>query len=530
MAKRTNRVASVIACVAALGLATGVSANHWELKTKNAVTYATEIFGEGAANLEITLAKDTDTDTDVDSTNDMVEGNAATSVELEMRVPSTMTVGSDSQAVVTFTLTGAAFGDTIGIDDFYTTSNIGIEAGSKMEGRSGDSSVSVRVKPGADIAGATADAAIVGANVVGIVGLRIPSLEGATGLSTAGKSVTVGAEVELYATSATGNFPKEVCRPTTLGREADDTATPPVPAAAPVSGCASDNPTDRPDAQDMVATSKQALTFDGADGTGGDIDLGDRSSLAKVAGKEVTMIQLASLTHTAAEGAKQKNGTDDFTDTDGGDANIEISVSGNLRDGDSVFFDQDGNEKMGDREGLDIANGMAGGVFRLDNAPGTGNVYYMPDGETDMTRTTFTTTFEVVYDETSHISPKAEKGTAPLGYDGVSRQGRAYAIPNAGMDDVGNVRIKCEAGSTAMCTVFLECNGQDGEAFFGELDDQITGGETMVLQAEAIGDVLGDTWAGRLSCDILSSQPASVQVLVRSGEALINNTYVDGAL
>ena len=37
-----------------------------------------------------------------------------------------------------------------------------------------------------------------------------------------------------------------------------------------------------------------------------------------------------------------------------------------------------------------------------------------------------------------------------------------------------------------------------------------------------------DSWNGRLSCDILSSSSVSVQVLVRSNDSLINNTYIGG--
>ena len=79
--------------------------------------------------------------------------------------------------------------------------------------------------------------------------------------------------------------------------------------------------------------------------------------------------------------------------------------------------------------------------------------------------------------------------------------------------------------------MFLDCNEQNGMARFGELGDAIAAGATAHLNETAIGEVLGiDTWAGRLSCDILSavSTPISVQVLVRSGDSPINNTYVDG--
>ena len=36
-----------------------------------------------------------------------------------------------------------------------------------------------------------------------------------------------------------------------------------------------------------------------------------------------------------------------------------------------------------------------------------------------------------------------------------------------------------------------------------------------------------DSWTGRLACDVLSDRDVSVQVLVRSDNSLVNNTYVD---
>ena len=65
----TNRVASVIACVAALGLVTATWAQtddedekaHWQLDVKEPVTYAQEIFGGDATaadNLDLTLNGD----------------------------------------------------------------------------------------------------------------------------------------------------------------------------------------------------------------------------------------------------------------------------------------------------------------------------------------------------------------------------------------------------------------------------------------------------------------------------------------
>ena len=59
MARNTNRVASAFAYVAALGLATGALAAHWEMTVNNPVTYATEIFGgDDPASTGLTLAVD----------------------------------------------------------------------------------------------------------------------------------------------------------------------------------------------------------------------------------------------------------------------------------------------------------------------------------------------------------------------------------------------------------------------------------------------------------------------------------------
>ena len=62
---------------------------------------------------------------------------------------------------------------------------------------------------------------------------------------------------------------------------------------------------------------------------------------------------------------------------------------------------------------------------------------------------------------------------------------------------------------------------------FGDAGE-IARGATLHLMSQGVADVLGvDTWEGRLACDVLSSDAASAQVLVRSGDALVNNTYVD---
>ncbi len=119
----------------------------------------------------------------------------------------------------------------------------------------------------------------------------------------------------------------------------------------------------------------------------------------------------------------------------------------------------------------------------------------------------------------------------------------AFAILNAGLDEVARVRITCEAAGDRVsagvrvpgdrctvfldCTEFLDCNGQDGMEYFGELGSTISAGATTVLHAEDIAEVLGiDSWAGGLSCNVLSYfHKVSVQVLVRHRDQSLHRLF-----
>ena len=64
---------------------------------------------------------------------------------------------------------------------------------------------------------------------------------------------------------------------------------------------------------------------------------------------------------------------------------------------------------------------------------------------------------------------------------------------------------------------------------FYEDGAMLDGYTTTVWQQGAIAEALGlaDGWAGRMSCDVLSTAPVTVQVLTRAAGVLVNNTYVD---
>ena len=228
--------------------------------------------------------------------------------------------------------------------------------------------------------------------------------------------------------------------------------------------------------------------------------------------------------------AVEADGKTEFATGKGMAADIHITVEGSIRDTDTVYFDLPDDEakfnaKMDDKENLSITDGVATGSFRITG----GTVYYVPDGETPMSAGDLEAKFAIEYDASGINDPTGVSGSADLKYAGVAQMARAYAIPNPDHPDMGNVRIKCEESGDSTCTVFLDCNEQDGMSRFGELGDTIAAGATAHLNEEAIGEVLGiDTWEGRLSCDVLSASDVSVQVLVRSGDALVNNTFVDG--
>ena len=79
------------------------------------------------------------------------------------------------------------------------------------------------------------------------------------------------------------------------------------------------------------------------------------------------------------------------------------------------------------------------------------------------------------------------------------------------------VRVKCTSGGPS-CAVFLECRDQERDTycFFAELD-AIEDQGAIRLSRSDLADALGvPDWPERLSCNLLSSDSVTVQVLVRS--------------
>ena len=65
---------------------------------------------------------------------------------------------------------------------------------------------------------------------------------------------------------------------------------------------------------------------------------------------------------------------------------------------------------------------------------------------------------------------------------------RAAAIPVGSRPDSSGAIV---AGGNAVRTVFLECNGDDGKDYFGELNAPIPAGAMSVFDSAAVAAVLG---------------------------------------
>ncbi len=523
MAKNTNRVASAFAYVAALVLATGAWAAHWEMYSNNPVTYAKEIFGgEDPASTGLTLRVDNAETTD-DDTTATIENDEGTSIDLKLYLPNdgSMSVGDGSELEVTFKLTGASFGQAVNWTDIVVVGdNFAKVGGSQKDGRRNDTSVTLKVTYGNDAGNAQdiEDNTIVGEEKMAVdTGYFIRfDLGSIVGYAGAG-SVTASMEARVT-DGPDNNFPTTAVVREAVAAVAAVEASDGVEAVLAVPAVIGTSGT--------VATSGAAVTFVAADGSdAGQIDLDERGKL-----DGATKLEVASLSYDTDQKAVEADGKTSFSDGKGAQANIHITVSGMVRDTDTIWFDQDNDSKMGAKESLSITNGVASKSFRLSNVDAAGSsVYFEPDADTPMSAGEIEAMFAVEYDDASAVDPDAEMASVELEYSGITMEARAYAIPNPGMNDIGNVRIKCEADGDSMCTVFLDCNEQDGTPHFEELGSTIAAGATMVLQAGPIAEVLGvDEWAGRLSCDIWSDENVSAQVLVRSAESLINNTYISG--
>ena len=262
----------------------------------------------------------------------------------------------------------------------------------------------------------------------------------------------------------------------------------------------------------------------------GTISIEDRTTLLGAGGKAAEKITLSTIKVSGMfpAGLKDDSGNA-VTEFSGAlDGNLLVTVtSDNFNDGDTVtaVVTDAAKKVIGEKE-LDVRDGEASGSVDLTTDMVT--VTYAPAGKEPLKhRALLTTKVMTEFTRANNANASATPAMSYLTLSGIKPDtARAYAIAPVTSTDRSNVRVTCE--SSQMCQVFLDCKDQAGMSWFWEDGTVLTGGETRVWQQSDIAMALdAESWTGRLSCEVLSTAPITVQVLTRSGDVLVNNTYVD---
>lgn len=212
---------------------------------------------------------------------------------------------------------------------------------------------------------------------------------------------------------------------------------------------------------------------------------------------------------------------------DGLSGDAVVTVYGPFQTGDKVYL---GTRSMSIDGGA--AMGSMGIESLLRSEDGM-NVIYVPGGVDDLKPRRFVATAALDFDDSDNSSEISSGPPGPpfygvsqgtLQYRGFSSQGYAYGVVRGGGMEQSQVRVTCEA-STA-CVIFADCTDQAGMSYFGG-PVQVGPGATEVVSSDEIAAALDGGWSsGRGRCDMVSSGALSVQHMVRSGDALINNSLV----
>ena len=305
------------------------------------------------------------------------------------------------------------------------------------------------------------------------------------------------------------------------------------------------------------------LTFEPTSGGSANIDLaGGRLTFERSAPGRLGTVRVGVATAAACTtddpipaGCYLQSDGREFSIGRGGEGQGELNVesTGDFREGDVVWLEFDGASGASAREMLQLQeDGSMTGSFALNDISGnpgaavgdtgdmdreegvvTRTLFYAPNGEDGLRPATFRSRFMVDFDS----ADVADKDWEPASsmdnqfatmFTVVEDTQHAYAIPELGATDQGNVRIKCEVATE--CEVYLECDDTAGNSRFAQLGDPIDGRSTRTLNAMAIADELNfgdDGWEGSLSCTVYSSREITVQVMVRSAGTLVNQTYIE---
>lgn len=501
------------------------------IKVSQDLQYASELFGTGSDTTVIEYGTDSDGRDNPLFVDLLVKApQAAAGAVASSAIPTT------DEAVLTVTVVGAEFAGTFGTNDLSVvqynktttgagtademvaltantdrTTDASMGAGTNKEdgGARGDSSVEFNIALSAEIptfdytadgSGIPADSGT-GNYTLRALRMEIPPLRN---VNPKGVSVTI----ELEGTSSNSQWPE--VRP------------------MPGDGVAS-----------LIQESDDAVTMTITGGAGG-INVDDRTKLDSRA--QVAALGVLSL--DVVEGIRQSNG-DAFSVQDrrhsDGAGDVNVTITGDFREGDQVFWNWNGKDGLQEEEALDVGNGMAEGSFDLDAlfidanenqrmTPVAGALLYIPNGKDPMRNGQLAVAAMVDFDLGSMKDKGPGGATGELYY---SMEGmrlntvKAYALAPMSSGDETNVRLRC--GQSFDCTVYMACDAADGTGFFGKMSDTIEPWSVATANSGMIADVIGaddSDFAGRMSCEVIGA--TQVQVLTRSDGVLVNNSFVGG--
>lgn len=516
------------------------------MTVKMGPSYASDLFGTGSDDLVLGYEEGADP-------------------EVHLRLGAA--VAANTRADITLTLSGATFASSVRRSDLavaYLTHPCvddgegGTEYGAGVpmaiptqpaltvsitDGRRGDNEVQFDVSSGAEIALGTGDptgtGCTVGTDTVdsGLVLLfTLPTVTGAGGsLGPGGRGVMITATVDPQ-TNQGGleEFPSRSQLAASPGTAGGSRLT--------IIG-----PTYGTNAGGNIVPENPAMTVtDGTPEAAGSVNVADRTQLFGLPTSRTSQhLVLGAMVVSIGEHVQSDGSAFSVEPKEDGAGVLDLTVSGNVREGDMVIFDLDGDGKADRGEELDYvaAHGVFWNAFDLDDllsdAEGEptnmfggqprGRVLYFPDGETEMRSGNLVLAAKVVYEQGSNVPPFILPNVKPLSYS-VGASARAYALaPVTDGGDESNLRIRCE--SNRACNVWLSCDSAMGENFFGKMSNPVMPWGTTTVSSGMIAEVVGadatDDFMGRMSCEVIGGGLA-VQVLTRSGGTLVNNTYVEG--
>ena len=505
-------------------------------------TYARDLFGPDSGDIVLSYDfKGAEKRTMVGGvvTRCTPEGDNGPKVVIEL--PDEVPAGS--KAEITYTLIGATFAQRVSNNDVVAKHHSGDITADTIEGGApGDNEVifEVTVNDGAaldyhadwdpdgegtDCSGDRGEHAHPdGADGKAILVFNVPPL---TEASAAITGAGVAVRVFVDPTSGFLRFPSRT-----------QTLPPPV-ASAP-------RPEDAGVRRLLKASTKSALTLGVVQGDSGTINPESRAVLQVSSAIPLPLkrqqLKVGTLTISTDPTVLESDGTvfslDNLTgrrDDGDGAGSLLVSSTGDFREGDMVFWDGNNNAKYD--AGLDfdtvfeIDGGVATADFALDEVDvDSRGVIYVPNGEDPLRSGSIATVFSAEYVLSTNVTPGAKYSRSDLNYAGAEDALLAYAIAPPSNPDDSNIRVRCDKSTP--CQVYFACDGADGAGYFGKMDGMIGARMVDTINAMELADVIGaedEDFAGRLSCEVIGSG-ISVQVLTRSGDSLVNNTYVGGPL